>query len=268
MIKKIIHASDIHIRTYKLHDLYKQQLEKFIFDVKDKVKDYTYDEIRIVLTGDIVDQKINISNEQVMLVSWLFIELSKISPLIILPGNHDFLVNNQERVDSLTPIIDLITKNNQVIKYFKNSGVYDDDNIKWVVFSLFQDNKKPNFVKEDGLYIGLFHGPIQGLSTDLGYKFDDGYDPLNFLDIDLMLCGDIHKRQVFELPNKKMGYMIGSLIQKDFGETIKHHGYGIYDVENNKYDFVDIENDQPYMKFKITDIKDIEDEKETLLNLG
>lgn len=61
---------------------------------------------------------------------------------------------------------------------------------------------------------------------------------------------------------------IGSLIQQNFGETIKYHGYGIYDVESKKYEFVDIENEQPYMHFKIMDIKDIENEKEELLNLG
>ena len=118
------------------------------------------------------------------------------------------------------------------------------------------------------MYIGLFHSPIQGLSTDTGYEFDNAYSTLNFKDLDLLLCGDIHKRQVFELPDGCNAVMVGSLIQQNFGETIKHHGYGIYDVENNKYDFHDIENDQPFLHFSINDIKDLEDEKETLLNIG
>lgn len=61
---------------------------------------------------------------------------------------------------------------------------------------------------------------------------------------------------------------IGSLIQQNFGETIKHHGYGIYDVATNRYTFHDLENDQPYYHFYISDIKDIDDEKEELLNAG
>jgi len=274
MVKKIIHASDIHIQTYKLHDLYKVQLQKFIDDVKEKVKGYDHSEIRIVLTGDIVDKKISVSNELNDILSWLFNSLIEIGILVILPGNHDFLVNNQERLDTLSPTIDLINKllkkpdNSEFIKYYKDQGVYKDENINWVIYSLYQDNIKPEFTKEDGLYVGLFHGQVQGLLTDLGFKFDDGYDTLNFLDIDLMLCGDIHRRQVFDLPNKRKGYMIGSLIQQDQGETIKHHGYGIYDVEEDEYSFVDIESDQPYMHFRITDLKDIDNEKETLLNLG
>jgi len=274
MIKQIIHLSDLHVKNYQLHDLFRTQLTKFIDDVARRLDGYEHNEIRIVITGDIVDQKINISNEQVVLLSWFFYELSKIGVIIVLPGNHDFLINNQERVDSLSPIINLLNKGQrnangkEYIKYLKDRGVVEDENVKWVVYSLYEDNKRPEFEKGDGFYVGLFHGQIQGMSTDLGFSFDNGYDKLNFLDLDLVLCGDIHKRQVFETPNKRKGYMIGSLIQLEHGETIKHHGYGMYDVENDKYDFVDIESEQPFMHFKITDITDIEDGKETLLNLG
>jgi len=266
MIKKIVHISDIHIRTLQLHDLYRVQLQKFIDDVKEKTDEYDHDEIRIVITGDIFDQKINISNEQTILTSWFFRELADIGIVIIIPGNHDFLENNQERVDSITPIVDLLR--NKDIRYYKNSGVYEDGNVNWVVYSLYQTNQRPEFKRGSGLYIGLFHGQVQGMATDLGYKFEDGYDKLNFLDLDLLLCGDIHKRQAFDLPNKKKGYMIGSYIQQEHGETIKHHGYGIYDVDDDEYLFVDIESDQPFMHFEINDINDIENETEKLLNLG
>lgn len=60
----------------------------------------------------------------------------------------------------------------------------------------------------------------------------------------------------------------GSMIQQNFGETVKHHGYGTYDVETKDYKFHDLDNDRPYYHFSISDIKDIENEKEELLNLG
>ena len=62
--------------------------------------------------------------------------------------------------------------------------------------------------------------------------------------------------------------MVGSLIQQNFGETIKHHGYGIYDIKTDNYEFHDLENEQPFLHFSINDIKDIENEKEVLLNIG
>jgi len=266
MIKKIIHIADVHIRRNKYHDTYERQFELFVEEIKECVTNHAYEEIRIVIAGDIVHEKINISNEQLLITSKFLNDLSEIGKVVIIPGNHDFLENNHERIDSITPIVDMLRNNN--ISYYKDSGVYEDDNIKWVVYSLYQHNQRPEFEKEEGFYVGLFHGPIQGLSTDTGYEFEDAYSQLNFSGLDLLLCGDIHKRQVFELPDGGRAIMVGSLIQQNFGETVKHHGYGIYDMVSDEYEFHDLDNKQPFLHFSINDIKDIDNEKEILLNIG
>ena len=272
MVKRIIHIADIHIRTFQLHDLYKEQFTKLFTELNNKVHEWAeegvnWDEIRIVVAGDIAHQKINISNEQLMLTSWFIKELTEFGKVVIIPGNHDFLENNTQRLDSITPVVELL--NNTHVTYLKDSGAYVDENIQWVVYSLYQHNERPSFEKQEGLFnVGLFHGPIQGMSTDIGFQFEDGYDRLNFVDLDLLLCGDIHKRQQFKLPSGGKGIMVGSLIQQNFGETVKHHGYGTYDVENEEYKFHDLRNDQPFYHFSISDIKDIENEKEELLNAG
>jgi DNA repair exonuclease SbcCD nuclease subunit len=266
MIKRIIHIADLHIRTYQLHDLYRKQFYLLLEDLEKQVDGFDFSEIRVVIAGDIAHNKINISNEQMMLTSWFIKELAdKIGKVIIIPGNHDFLENNMERLDSITPIVEILK--HEEIQYFKNRGVYVDENVKWVVYSLYEHNKRPDYVKEDGFYVGLFHGPIQGLSTDLGFEFDNAFSPLNFVDLDLLLCGDIHKRQIFTLPNGGKGVMIGSLVQQNFGENVNHHGYGVYDFETNEYTTHDIKNDQPFLHFTISDISDIENEKEILLNI-
>ncbi len=272
MVKKIIHIADIHIRTYQMHDLYKKQFDRFISELNSKVHEWSeegvnWDEIRIVVAGDIAHQKINISNEQLMLTSWFIKELTEFGKVVIIPGNHDFLENNTQRLDSITPVVNLLDSPH--ISYYKDSGVYNDEYINWVVYSLYQHNERPQFTKEEGkFHVGLFHGVIQGMSTDIGFKFEDGYDRLNFVDLDLLLCGDIHKRQQFKLPGEGKGIMVGSLIQQNFGETVKHHGYGIYDIKTDNYEFHDLENEQPFLHFSINDIKDIENEKEVLLNIG
>lgn len=197
MIKKIIHVSDLHIRTNEYHETYKKQFQCLINDIKEKIIGFEKNEIRICVTGDIAHQKINISNEQIILTSKFISDLEKIGIVVIIPGNHDFLEKNHERLDSITPIVEIL--NNDNIRYYKNSGVYDDENIKWVVYSLYQHNVKPEFEKFDGLYVGLFHGPIQGFSTDLGFDFEDGYDKINFHSCDIVLCGDIHKRSIVNI---------------------------------------------------------------------
>ena len=59
---------------------------------------------------------------------------------------------------------------------------------------------------------------------------------------------------------------VGSTIQQNFGETINKHGYGVYDVETDNYEFVDIDNPKPYLSFKIESIEDLENGTERLLN--
>jgi DNA repair exonuclease SbcCD nuclease subunit len=259
MITRIVHFSDLHIRLFKDHELYRNILNSCLEEWKTIKPD------RIVFTGDLVHSKNQMTPELVEFVAWLLTECASITKTILIIGNHDFLENNNTRLDALTPIIDSLKNDN--IFYYKNSGIYEDDNINWCVYSLMNHNIPPDIVKVEGkINIGLFHGSIQGLYTDIGYKFEDGYDTSKFKGCDLVLCGDIHKRQVFDIPNKKKAYMIGSLIQQNFGETLKNHGYGIYDVEKNEYTFIDIPNPKPFLKFKIESIDDLVEGTEKLLN--
>lgn len=258
MINKLIHFSDLHIRLFKDHDLYKKILNQAFIEWKELNPD------RIVFTGDLVHSKNQMTPELVEFVAWVLTECSKITKTIVIIGNHDFLENNISRLDALTPVIESLKNDN--IVYYKNRGVYQDENIDWVVYSLMDHNIPPDIEKSDNVKIGLFHGPVQGLTTDIGYKFDEGFDTNKFKGCDLVLCGDIHKRQIFDIPNGKKAYMIGSTIQQNYGETIRKHGYGVYDVKNNDYKFVDLENPKPFLSFKIESIEDLEHGKEKLLN--
>lgn len=258
MIKKIVHFSDLHIRLFKDHDLYRTILQDMFKQWGEIAPD------RIVFTGDLVHSKNQMTPELIEMVSWVLMECSKIAKTIVIIGNHDFLENNMSRLDALSPIIDSL--NNENIYYFKNKGVYEDENIDWVVYSLMDHNIPPDITTTSNKKIGLFHGPIVGLSTDVGYKFEEGFDTNRFMGCDLVLCGDIHKRQIFDIPGKKKAYMIGSTVQQNFGETVKNHGYGIYDVDTDDYSFVDLHNPKPFLVFKMDDYSIIETGEEILKN--
>jgi DNA repair exonuclease SbcCD nuclease subunit len=206
-----------------------------------------------VFTGDLIHSKNQLTPELIEMVRWLLTECSKIAKTIIIPGNHDALINNIERLDSLTPIISSL--NNPNVVYYKDRGTYEDENVSWCVYSQFQGNIPPEIDIAKGFRIGLFHGPINGLKTDLGFDFgEEAYDTKKFDGLDIVLCGDIHRRTVFEIPNGKKGIMIGSTIQNSMGENVKNHGYGVYDVETDQYDFIDLPNPKPFLKFYIESI--------------
>lgn len=258
MIQRLVHFSDLHVRLFKDHDLYREILENALKEWK------TLEPDRIVFTGDLVHSKNQMTPELVEFVAWILTECANIAKTIIIIGNHDMIESNLERLDTLTPIID--TLKNPNIFYYKHRGVYPDENINWCVYSLMDHNIPPEIIKSENKNIGLFHGPIQGLYTDIGYKFEDGFQVDKFKGCDLVLCGDIHKRQVFDIPNGKKAYMVGSTIQQNFGEKLTKHGYGVYDVENDQYDFVDLPNSKPFLKFEITSIDDLTNGTEKLLN--
>lgn len=258
MIQKIVHFSDLHIRLFKDHELYRGILN----DMFNKFKEIAPD--RIVFTGDLVHSKNQMTPELIEFVAWTLTECSKIAKTVLIIGNHDFLENNMSRLDALTPIIDSLENDN--IVYYKNRGVYQDDNIDWVVYSLMDHNIPPDIEKSNRKKIGLFHGPVQGLTTDIGYKFDTGFEVDKFNGCDLVLCGDIHKRQVFNIPGGKKAYMVGSTIQQNFGETINKHGFGIYNVIDDVYEFADLINPKPFLAFAIDSYEDIINGTEKLTN--
>jgi len=60
--------------------------------------------------------------------------------------------------------------------------------------------------------------------------------------------------------------MIGSLIQQNFGETIRKHGYGVYNINEDKYEFIDIPNPKPFLSFYINSMDCLEKGTEKLVN--
>jgi DNA repair exonuclease SbcCD nuclease subunit len=273
MIKKIIHLSDIHIRNVKRHDEYYDMLQKFVSSTREIVSEFTSDEVRILVCGDLLHQKITTSNEQSIMLSWFFRELNSICKTIVICGNHDFLENNQDRVDSITPIIKMLELPN--VKYLDmelsyKSGLYEDENIIWCLYSIFDGYNSPEVQiskvnNPDKTHIGLFHGAIAGSTTDSTYMIESGLKMDIFAGCDVVLCGDIHKRSELDYNGIKVVYP-GSLIQQDFGENVSRHGFLLWDVDELEYEEFDIENNYGYYKFSIDSISDIDNGNEQFIN--
>jgi DNA repair exonuclease SbcCD nuclease subunit len=269
MIKKIIHIADLHFRTFKRHQEYREQSEKFFYEIDQMLTEYKSDEIRIAILGDLVHQKITISNELSMILSWFLNECAKRCKTIIIPGNHDLLEKNTDRLDSITPIVEMMRNEN--IFYLKNSICHLDDNIVWCPYSMLEENKRPDIEDSkdrygiDKTYVGLFHGALSGSRTDLGFDIEGG-DLTQFDGLDLVLLGDIHMRQTLKYKNISIVYS-GSFIQQDFAESANRgHGYLVWDIESKDYTEYDIDNDYGFYTFKINSLEDIELEKEILVN--
>lgn len=269
MIKKIIHLADIHIRTFRLHDEYQDVFKTLITQLTDLVIDYKKEEVRIVIAGDLVHQKIIISNEQLMLGTWFLRKLEEIAPVVLIAGNHDLLENNKDRMDSITPMVQFLPDTN--INYFKESKCYLDNNVVWCVYSIFEENERPNIEAarlqfgDDKTYIGLYHAALVNAKTDVGYEIDHGAGLEIFEGCDMVMLGDIHKRQSFNHKGITIAYP-SSLIQQNFGENVTKHGFLFWDVESKTFSEYDVENKSPYYQFKIKSLEDLDNGAELITN--
>ncbi|MBR6516694.1 MAG: metallophosphoesterase family protein [Bacilli bacterium] len=274
MIKKVIACSDIHIRNFQRLEEYADTLTIFIEKCREIASKYEKEEVRIVICGDIIHNKNNISPELISFTSNFLRQLEEIAKVIVIAGNHDLIVNNLSRKDAITSIFETANFSNtflldNILGY--ESGYVIDDNITWAVYSIYDNFMKPNIEEAreeypDNKIVGLYHGVIVGSTLDNGVVMDDGIDRGVFVGCDCVMCGDIHKRQVLRKNGIDIVYS-GSLIQQTFGETVTQHGFTVWDMETLEHEFVDIETEYGLYSFEIDNFDDIDNDKERLKNL-
>jgi DNA repair exonuclease SbcCD ATPase subunit len=247
-LKTIYHIADVHIRNVKRHKEYRQVFELMFEEIR---KRGTEDAI-IYLAGDIAHAKLEMSPELVNEISWLFKECAKTCPTILITGNHDCNMNNMDRMDVLTPIVDALELEN--FHYLKDTQVYSIGGVDFSVFSIL-DNKD-NWITADKLFgnkkIALFHGPVDNSQTDIGYVVSSRHFTTDIFDgFDLALLGDIHKRQEMISPKGCKVVYAGSLVQQNFGETLGRHGFLAWDLDTMTYEEIDLQNDYGYYTMDI-----------------
>jgi DNA repair exonuclease SbcCD ATPase subunit len=250
-LKRIYHIADIHIRNVKRHKEFRGVFDKMFEEIR---KRGTEDSI-IYLAGDIAHAKLELSPELVREISWLFTECSNHCKTILIAGNHDCNMNNSDRLDVLSPIVDALNLPN--FHYLKDTQVFWEDKVAFAVYSIF-DNKD-NWPKADDWTmmparkkIALFHGPVDHSQTDVGYVVSSRHFTTDMFDgYDLALLGDIHKRQELISPKGCKCVYAGSLVQQNFGETLDKHGFLVWDLDTLTYEEVDIKNDYGYYTMDI-----------------
>ena len=243
----IIHISDIHIRLYKRQEEYKEVFQK-LYQKIDTIEDKNG---LIVITGDIFHDKVSLTSESVILCTEFFINLSQRRKTIVIPGNHDGLLNSYERVDNISGVLSHKTIPN--LYFFKHSGIYRFNNFVFGVSSIF-DNLFISSSEVEGqiasydscgddkfVKIGLYHGLVGTLKLQEMYEAKGEKSVEDFKGYDYVLLGDIHTFQY--LNDEKTIAYASSLISQNFTETDTNHGFIYWDIENETSSYVSIPND-------------------------
>ena len=251
-LRKIAHCADIHIRLFKRHDEYREAFNTF------------YEQLRqtdltngvIVVAGDILHAKTDMSPEMVELASEFLRNLADIAPTFVIAGNHDLNLSNMNRLDSLTPIIKNLNHSN--LHYLKHSDIYQVADVDFAVFSILDDRDQwPSVEKcrKNAKKIALYHGPVHGAQTDIKYVITNRHvDVTTFEGYDVVLLGDIHKYQILQENNPVIVYS-SSLIQQNHGETVKNHGWCLWNLEDFSHTFQELSNAYGYYTLELQDGK-------------
>ena len=241
IIDKLIHISDIHIRLYQRREEYEYVFQQLY----QKLQSYDPKENNlIVLTGDILHSKIELSPECCAMTCDFFTNLVKYFPVIMIAGNHDALLNNLDRMDSISSII--YNRKIDGLHYLKHTGKYKYGNVDFYVDSLLDNDQLIISNDSENIKVGLYHGSIRGWMNNFGFVSPTGEKELDeFNGLDYLLLGDIHKHQYM---NPTSAYA-GSLISQNFGESDLDHGYLEWDLNTKKQTFYRLEN--PYRHLDI-----------------
>lgn len=241
-IQFIFHLSDIHIRLYhRLDDEYEHVFQQMYNLLETSQK--KNEECLVVLTGDILHNKNDLSPECILTTLRFLNKLSSYYPTLFIAGNHDTLLNNLNRIDSLSAI--LVENKNPHLHYLKYSGFYRYGNLLFGVSSLLDNTMTTiNDMKTTTLKkVALYHGGVGKFQTNKGFVMEG--IPLHTFDgYDVVMLGDIHKHQYLD-KNKRIAYA-GSMIAQNFGETDLHHGVLKWDMRTYQSTFINLSNPYRY----------------------
>lgn len=250
-IKKLYHISDIHIRRYDRHVEYDIVFNNLYTYLKSQ------DNLSglIVVTGDVLHAKDNLTPDCVIKCYKFLKSLSEIMPVVLIAGNHDMVESNKHIKDSLDSILTERTIDN--LYYFKNSGIYKYENIIFGVSSLLDNQfiKAEDIDNQDynNILVALYHGPVGQCATAVGVVLHGDKQIDDFLGYDYVLLGDIHKFQYLNnniMPRDRIAYA-SSLISQNFAETDIHHGCLVWDLVKKKSKYIIIDNPYRHMVMEI-----------------
>lgn len=276
-IKYIFHLSDLHIRNgdkiQSRYDEYKLVFDNTIISIKNKIDELhmQFNEYLIIITGDIFHNKSVIGPHGLLLYRTFIQELTKLGRVIVFPGNHCFVQSDTEMPNLLYSSSFEI--DNLIVLNESKSFIIDNIGFSYVAINTTLDiyrnsgriQELPEFPKiiEDVTYkIGLFHGTFAKVKLYNGEEIREDTKPyplewIKDLNLDYLLLGDVHKRQVFNYKKTICGYS-GSLIIQNYGEDLLDHGYLLWHLENKKVEEINIYNNIGYINIK-------ENEKDEIL---
>ena len=106
----LLNISDIHVASIDKPENEELVLHKFIIDVEEQIKKFVYDDVFVLISGDLVftasDESYAKFDKTIVKELMRVLQIDR-SHFIIVPGNHDIAQKDVEEVeDSFIPIVE------------------------------------------------------------------------------------------------------------------------------------------------------------------
>ena len=256
---KIAHFADTHIRNLWYHDEYLEVFNSIDEWLKDNPVDI------IIHAGDVVHNKNVLSPESVSLMAAFLKLLASHAPTYVVPGNHDGIVFNQDRDDSVSVVSKIINTNLPFpLITLKKTQMFSIKVDGWDIplvlcpVSIFEPETDWSIFPErstgDGIWIGIHHGTVGTVRTETNYIMEGEVPLEKFQIFDFLMLGHIHKEQKIDKAGK-FRYP-GSTIQQGYEEGVDK-GFLVWEI-NSKEDFkvekITISNPKPFQSFVVESV--------------
>jgi exonuclease SbcC len=271
--KNIVHMADIHIpndlENGVLQDEYNKVLNNVDLDIQMR-GELTRKNTCIIIAGDIFDMDRGLGNKlhpnAIAMFKTFIKKISKRGTLVLIAGNHDNNITHQHKdgkvIDILSSVINDTDNVGKDIFYLRDTGRYKLGNLLLYHTSVFDIDKTEmyedrlnflqNRIEYDNLkHIGILHCSIDGQTLENGFVLKGcAYRICDLEEYDICCLGDTHKQQFLGC-NKNIGYP-NSLVQQNQGESLKEHGYILWDLGTFKGTFYEIPNEYGYVTVDLT----------------
>lgn len=244
-ITHIAHIADVHIRNVRRHDEYMGVFSELYSSLKDLKS--VHPKMAIYLGGDIVHTKLDMSPELIRMTHLFLKNCADIAPTFLILGNHDCNLNNLDRLDALTPIIETLDHSN--LFFLNQTGIYRTKTFDFVNWAI--TDTPSNFVtpKNKNKKVLLYHGAVDTAVTEQGMQLKNNKVNLDMLtDFDFVFLGDIHKKQY--LNDKKTIAYCGSTIQQNYGEDVSH-GFLFWTISTGNSKYYELKNNWGYFTLEV-----------------
>ena len=252
---RLFMVSDFHLGKYSLNsDKWLENMRSYFYDFFiPLLKEYSKENDKLLVLGDIFDNRNSIDLRALNLAVEIFEDISKIIECHVLLGNHDQRMMNDPNINSVVSIRNI----NNVFVYSEPTEITFDNKTALIMpWVNGKDSEIQILEKYSGKDLLFCHSDLNGCRTQLNPTRPSNK---NILDIeDFKGYNKIYSGHIHIVQTIQNFTFVGSPYHLDRNDISNTKGVFVYDTKKDKDIFIPNDFSPEFKKVKILKEKDID----------